>query len=109
MKVKYIDKRHWRRLVERDIQRLKLIIIDLKGIIGLVTMKKVREPLEVTVVGQNIIVADDNYKWLQILPDKKRYSITVMFDNKGNPLEYYFDINIRTLLKKEMHVPSIYV
>ena len=33
-------------------------------------MKKVREPLEVTVVGQNIIVADDNYKWLQILPEK---------------------------------------
>ncbi|WP_213861941.1 DUF402 domain-containing protein, partial [Escherichia coli] len=56
-------------------------------------MKKVRDPLEVTVVGQNIIVADDNYKWLQILPEKKRYSITVMFDNKGNPLEYYFDIN----------------
>ena len=34
-------------------------------------MKKVREPLEVTVVGQNIIVAEYNYKWLQILPDKK--------------------------------------
>ena len=33
-------------------------------------MKKVREPLEVTVVGQNIIVADDNYRWLQILPEK---------------------------------------
>ena len=45
-------------------------------------MKKVREPLEVTVVGQNIIVADDNYQWLQILPEKKRYSITAMFDDK---------------------------
>ena len=57
-------------------------------------MKKVRDPLEVTVVGQNIIVADDNYKWLQILPEK-RYSITVMFDNKGTPLEYYFILNIK--------------
>ena len=53
-----------------------------------------------TVVGQNIIVADDNYKWLQILPDKKRYSMTVMFDNKGNPLEYYFDINIKNITQK---------
>lgn len=68
-------------------------------------MKKVRDPLEVTVVGQNIIVADDNYKWLQILPEKKRYSITVMFDNKGNPLEYYFDINIKKYnAKKVMRV-----
>src|SRR5699024_9604815 len=71
-----------------------------KGIIGLVTMKKVREPLEVTVVGQNIIVADDNYQWLQILPEKKRYSITVMLDDKGNPLEYYFDINIKNVTQK---------
>ena len=63
-------------------------------------MKKVREPLEVTVVGQNIIVADDNYQWLQILPEKKRYSITAMFDDKGNPLEYYFDINIKNITQK---------
>ena len=69
MKVKYIDKRHWRRLIEREYTEVK-VNNRFKGIIGLVTMKKVREPLEVTVVGQNIIVADDNYKWLQILPEK---------------------------------------
>ncbi len=32
-------------------------------------------------------------------PQKKRYSITVMFD-KGNPLEYYFDINIKNITQK---------
>lgn len=100
MKVKYIDKRHWRRLIDREYTEVKVNNNRFKGIIGLVTMKKVRDPLEVTVVGQNIIVADDNYKWLQILPEKKRYSITVMFDNKGNPLEYYFDINIKNITQK---------
>lgn len=100
MKVKYIDKRHWRRLIDREYTEVKVNNNRFKGIIGLVTMRKVREPLEVTVVGKNIIVADDNYKWLQILPEKKRYSITVMFDNKGNPLEYYFDINIKNITQK---------
>ena len=100
MKIKYIDKRHWRRLLERDYIEVKVNNNRFKGIIGLVTMKKVREPLEVTVVGQNIIVADDNYQWLQILPEKKRYSITAMFDDKGNPLEYYFDINIKNFTQK---------
>ena len=100
VKVKYIDKRHWRRLIDREYTEVKVNNNRFKGIIGLVTMKKVRDPLEVTVVGQNIIVADDNYKWLQILPEKKRYSITVMFDNKGNPLEYYFDINIKNITQK---------
>ncbi|MBO1198848.1 DUF402 domain-containing protein [Staphylococcus simiae] len=100
MKVKYIDKRHWRRLIDREYTEVKVNNNRFKGIIGLVTMKKVREPLEVTVVGQNIVVADDNYQWLQILPEKKRYSITVMFDNNGNPLEYYFDINIKNITQK---------
>lgn len=104
VKVKYIDKRHWRRLIDREYTEVKVNNNRFKGIIGLVTMKKVRDPLEVTVVGQNIIVADDNYKWLQILPEKKRYSITVMFDNKGNPLEYYFDINIKNITQKVMRV-----
>ncbi|MDU2138161.1 MAG: hypothetical protein E7E60_12925, partial [Staphylococcus warneri] len=47
MKVKYIDKRHWRRLIEREYTEVKVNNNRFKGIIGLVTMKKVREPLEV--------------------------------------------------------------
>ena len=100
VKIKYIDKRHWRRLIERDYTEVKVNNNRFKGIIGLVTMNKVREPLEVTVVGKKMIVADNHYQWLQILPEKKRYSITAMFDNKGNPLEYYFDINIKNITQK---------
>ena len=100
VKVKYIDKRHWRRIIDREYTEVKVNNNKYKGIIGLVTMKKVREPLEVSVVGQNIVVADDNYQWRQILPEKKRYSITVMLDDKGNPLEYYFDINIKNVTQK---------
>ena len=88
MKIKYIDKRHWRRLIERDYIEVKVNNNRFKGIIGLVTMKKVREPLEVTVVDQNVVVVDNNYKWLQILPENAivllqclmiRESIRVLF------------------------------
>ncbi|CAM3008938.1 hypothetical protein CD039_00885 [Staphylococcus argensis] len=100
MKVKYIDKRHWRRIIDRDYTEVRVNNNKFKGIIGLVEMHKVRDPLEVSVVNRNIIVADDGYQWLQILPDKKRYSITVMMDDKGNPLEYYFDINIKNITQR---------
>lgn len=55
MKVKYIDKRHWRRLIDREYTEVKVNNNRFKGIIGLVTMKKVRDPLEVTVVGQILL------------------------------------------------------
>lgn len=81
MKIKYLDKRHWRRLLDHDYIEVKVNNNKFKGIIGLITMHKVREPLEVTVVGERMIVADDHYQWLQILPEKKRYSMTVMFND----------------------------
>ncbi|EKU48600.1 DUF402 domain-containing protein [Staphylococcus massiliensis] len=100
MKVKYIDKRHWRRLINHDYTEVKVNNNKFKGIIGLITMNKVREPLIVNVLDESFVAADDGYQWLQVLPDKKRYSITVMFDDNGNPLQYYFDINIKNITQK---------
>ncbi|UXR69927.1 MULTISPECIES: DUF402 domain-containing protein [unclassified Staphylococcus] len=100
MKVKYIDKRHWRRLLDRDYIEVKVNNNKFKGIIGLITINKVREPLEVTVVGKKMVVADEQYQWLQIVPEKKRYSLTVMFNEDGQPLQYYFDINLKNITQK---------
>ncbi|UXR78689.1 MULTISPECIES: DUF402 domain-containing protein [unclassified Staphylococcus] len=100
MKVKYIDKRHWRRLLDRDYIEVKVNNNKFKGIIGLITINKVREPLEVTVIGKKMVVADEQYQWLQIVPEKKRYSLTVMFNEDGQPLQYYFDINLKNITQK---------
>nr|WP_232796181.1 DUF402 domain-containing protein [Staphylococcus canis] len=100
VKIKYLDKRHWRRLLDHDYTEVRVNNNKFKGIIGLITMNKVREPLEVSVIGKRMIVADDHYQWLQILPEKKRYSITVMFDTEGRPLQYYFDVNLKNITQK---------
>lgn len=39
VKVKYIDKRHWRRIVDREYTEVKVNNNKFKGIIGLVTRK----------------------------------------------------------------------
>lgn len=93
LKIKYIDKRHWRRLQKRDYKEIRLEDETFDGIIGLVTMRKVKSPLQVEVVGHSITVADAGYQWLQILPKDKFYSITAMYDNHGRPVQYYIDIN----------------
>ena len=100
MKVKYIDKRHWRRLLDRDYIEVKVNNNKFKGIIGLITINKVREPLEVTVLDKKMVVADEKYQWLQIVPEKKRYSLTVMFNPQGQPLQYYFDINLKNITQR---------
>ena len=97
MKVKYIDKRHWRRLIYREYKEVALDTNHFKGLVGLVTMLEVKEPLIVNVVGKEITVADKGYKWMQILPEKKPYSITVMYNKQNQPVQYYFDVNLRNI------------
>ncbi|TDM12245.1 DUF402 domain-containing protein [Macrococcus lamae] len=99
MKIKYIDKRHWRRLQRRDYKEIRLEDERFDGIVGLVTMQKVKSPLQVEVVGKFITVADTGYQWLQLLPKNKPFSITAMYDNYGRPVQYYIDINEQNVIE----------
>ncbi|GGB00968.1 DUF402 domain-containing protein [Macrococcus hajekii] len=99
MKTKYIDKRYWRRLQKKEYKELRIEDSTFDGIVGLVTMKKVKSPLQVEVVGQLITVADVGYEWLQLLPKDKDYSITAMYDSAGKPVQYYIDINECNILE----------
>jgi predicted RNA-binding protein associated with RNAse of E/G family len=35
---------------------------------------------------------DENYIWLEVYPDNENYAITIMYDDKNNLIEWYFDI-----------------
>lgn len=93
MKTKYIDKRSWRRLIRKEYHEIDVKDEQFEGIIGEIIMKKVKSPLVVNIIGEDIVVADDGYRWLQILPKDKHYSITVMYNRESQPIQYYIDIN----------------
>lgn len=39
-----------------------------------------------------LVIADDDYSWLQVAPKGGRWWLTAMLDPAGNMLQYYFDI-----------------
>lgn len=51
------------------------------------------KPLFVNNGVEDICVKNDNYEWLEVYPDNSNYAITVMFDDKQNLIEWYFDIS----------------
>ncbi|HCD18986.1 DUF402 domain-containing protein [Macrococcoides caseolyticum] len=99
MKTKYIDKRSWRRLLKKHYKEIRVRNEWFDGIIGEIEMIKVKSPLEITIIDQSIVVADNGFRWLQILPKDKHYSITVMYDAQDKPLQYYFDINEENIVE----------
>lgn len=99
MKTKYLDKRGWRRIIQSDYHETLTKINDEKLLIGLIDIKKVRSPLVVPIIDKKVKVVDKNYKWLQIMPEKRSYSLTVMYDDHWNVLQYYFDVNKKHFLE----------
>lgn len=99
MKTKYLDKRGWRRIIQSNYYETLTVIDDEKILIGLIDIKKVRSPLVVPIVNKKVKVVDKNYRWLQIMPEKRSYSMTVMYDDQWNVLQYYFDVNKKHYLE----------
>lgn len=99
MKIKYLDKRGWRRVIESRYYEKIIYLDDEKIMVGLLDIKKVRAPLFVPIVDKEVKVADNNYKWLQIMSEQRSYSLTVMYDEHWNVLQYYFDVNTHHYLE----------
>lgn len=59
---------------------------------GILYMKRVDEPFFVKSFGMRIQVTGEGYTWLQLAPENEHFWATVMFDDKGELFQYYFDI-----------------
>lgn len=63
-----------------------------EGKVCFLDMQQVESPLSVDSPIGKVIIADNNYKNLIFAPKEKSWWLTVMFDDKDNLIESYFDI-----------------
>ena len=62
---------------------------------GYVCCNKLRcdRPLIVYNGAENVRIKDNDFTWLLVYPDNSNYAITIIFDDKMNLVEWYFDIS----------------
>ncbi|CAD2070548.1 DUF402 domain-containing protein [Phocicoccus pinnipedialis] len=99
MKTKYLDKRKWRRLKRSSYKEVLTSYQETNVLIGALEIKEVKAPLTVKIIDQEVLVADDHFTWLQIMPENTNYSMTVMYNDKNEVVQYYFDINKSHILE----------
>ena len=68
---------------------------------GLLDIDAVREPLTVRSVLREAVIADAGYTWLQLSPDRGGWWLTVMYDQNGDLVQYYFDITLRNFIAED--------
>lgn len=82
----------WGRLTDKSFKIDNIKNAYFEGKICLLTMKKVTSPLSVDSPIGKVIIADNNYKNLIIAPKNENWWLTVMFNDKNELIESYFDI-----------------
>ncbi|EJR55585.1 hypothetical protein IIM_00677 [Bacillus cereus VD107] len=88
MKRKYGDGSTWKRLIEKT-YTVKQIE---EGMLGILDIKKVREPSYKKYNGKELCIAGDEYAWMQYFINGKNFAITAMLDDQKQLVQYYIDV-----------------
>ena len=95
MKRKYSDRGAWARILARRYTQSRVATPDFEGIVTLLCMDAVTEPLDVLVRGDCVRIVDVGYSWVQHFsarPGDEHFALTTMFDVAVEVVEWYFDI-----------------
>ena len=85
-------KRRYANNVEGEYTQKRIDKEYFKGYICNIKIRDVKKPLIVNNGISEICIKDNNYEWFEVYPDNANYVITIMFDDKLNLIEWYFDI-----------------
>lgn len=65
---------------------------NFKGYISNIKIQNVEKPLIVNNGISKVCIKDNGFEWFEVYPDNANYAITIMYDDKNNLIEWYFDI-----------------
>ncbi|MFJ8527191.1 DUF402 domain-containing protein [Bacillus sp. NPDC094106] len=88
MKRKYGDGSSWKRLIEK---RYEVKTIE-QGMLGILHMKKVKEPSYKQYNNQKLCIVNDGYTWVQYFINGKNFAITAMLNEEQKLVQYYIDV-----------------
>lgn len=92
MRRKYLDKSDWIRISKSKSKLEKINTDGVEVYIYGIYIEKANKKFEIEQNGNEYVILDDGYTWLQILPLNKHYAITVVFDKNKNLIQWYIDI-----------------
>lgn len=92
IKKKDMQKTAWRRCLEKEYYSREFSYHNYEGIISLMILKKITEPLVIHYDFGDALIADNNYKQIQIALKNQNFWLTAMFDDKDELVELYFDV-----------------
>ena len=86
-------KRRYAYNLEDNYKQLRIDEEFFKGYACYLKLQNIQKPLIVNNLKEEICIRDNGYEWIEVYPDNGKYAITIMYDDKNNLIEWYFDIS----------------
>lgn len=92
--IKDMRRTDWKRILERRYLCKTYQDNYFDGVIALIKIDKITEPLYVkNSLGNKVKVVDVGYSWIEYAPKHHNWFLTSMFDENNQFIQLYFDIN----------------
>lgn len=92
LKRKYANLPNWERLREKRYVQEYVKVPEFEGVVGLVFLDSVEKPMWVRHTGKELCIADNGFQWLQYFPKCKNHTVTAIYDEQGEIVQWYIDI-----------------
>lgn len=100
IKRKYANRAKWVRLEKKRYTQEFLVTPEFEGVVGLLCMDLVEKILSVYHTGKEVCIVNDGFQWLQHFPKGKHHTVTTIFDEQGQIVQWYIDISLQNGLEE---------
>lgn len=105
MKLNYADRRTDKNILKKKFKIMDVDDGEFNGKISLIEIEELKKNFEANRPdGTSQLIIAKNYKIMTYFPKNETYSMTVMYDNKCNLIQWYFDIE-RYQCKYDSQIP----
>lgn len=92
MNKKDMRRSDWYRILRREYVSRDCRMYGCKGKESLLVIREATAPLVVHDAGEDALIVEKDYAWVQIALEGQPFWLTAMFDDQGSLLQIYFDI-----------------
>lgn len=82
----------WQRILRREYVSRDCQICGRRGKESLLVIREVTGPLVVHDAGEDVLIVERDYAWVQIALEGLPFWLTAMYDDRGRLIQIYFDI-----------------
>lgn len=111
MKIKEASRKDWYRVDKSYTKLAKTTFEGIDYYVAGTYFEKINQRKVIKVEDRDVCILDNGYIWITIIPIGKNYAITMNFDDKGNILQWYFDITLENYLDERgmPHYKDLYI